>query len=491
MSMLAADLLALINRHHEAMGVTFATAPAPVFLSGTDVPDYLRGVEIATAGMDWPASTGTVTLTMEHLADAVRAANEDPHVQVPRVRLGHTSDLNDGMPQHDPFAALGDAEPSFGRFVNLRLTNGGAVLLGDMTDVPEWLALSAPSAFPNRSMEASWNVTTEGGKSYRMVVTAVSLLGTELPAVRDLADLASFITGGPDALKETSMSTSLSVSTDRVRKAFNYEWATDDDNDFEGSTYWWWARDIRLDPNEVVADDDEGNLYVIPFSTDGDDTVTFGEPVKVRQTYVPVTAAASFTRPKKATPTAANGRPDPEENTMDDKVRDFLVAQGIDPAAATEDQTNAASVYVAAGFDIPKAPAAEVVETPADDEVVDEVRDADPIAAAQSAAFSTLTDEVKELRAREEKREQDAAAARKDKSVKDAVQAGRISPAERAHYRDLLDVDEERAGALLSALPEGRIPLAARGESPDPVSASSADDDYRAYMRDHHGLEVN
>jgi hypothetical protein len=457
----------------------FATVEAPAFLTGDDVPDYLKGVEIVTAGMNWPASTGSVTVTMEHIADAVRAANDDPHIQVPRLKLGHTSALNGGHPDHDPFAELGDAVPAFGRFVNLRTENDGAVLVGDVTDIPAWLAESAPSAFPNRSMECVWNVTTEADRSYSMVITAVSFLGAYLPACKDLEDLVRFVNHGPDAFptnagrKETPMP-HLSVSTDRVRRAFNFEWATDPENGVEQDTYWWWARDVRVDPAEVIADDDEGGLWLVPFSTDGEDTVTFGEPQAVRQTYTPVAASAGFARPTKGPrSTAATGRPEQEDSTMDDNVREFLVAQGIDPDTATEDQINAASVFSAPGIQ-PTAPEAQGDEPEVEVDDVEPAREQDPIAAAQAQAFETLSEEVRELRAREEQRATAASVARRDETIRAALTAGRISPAERQHYRDLLDVDEERAGALLTALPEGRIPMGSRSESPDPSEASEA-----------------
>jgi hypothetical protein len=342
----------------------------------------LPDIEIISVGMEWAASTGPHTVTFENIADAIAAANDDPHIQVPRVKLGHWSTLNDGIPMWEPFAALGDAEPAFGQVVNLYATNDGATLMGTPVEVPDWLRSSAPSSFPNRSAETVPDIVTPAGKRYSMVVTAVSFLGTGLPAVQDLEDLQRVIEGGPDAVTTAQSATAAakppdqegtlpqtpaaaSVSTSTIRERFNYEWAENSDNgavDENGdplSTYWWWARDLRVDPDEVIADDDEGNLWAVPYSTDGADAVTFGPPVRVRETYVPVAAAAAaltssapesqrvlgtFSRPvKQQRPPAASRLQSSEERTMDEAVRRALAAEhGLDPATATEADVNAA-----------------------------------------------------------------------------------------------------------------------------------------------------
>lgn len=60
---------------------------------------------------------------------------------------------------------------------------------------------------------------------------------------------------------------------------------------------WSWIRQILLNPDEIICDDDNGTLYRVPFGVDGD-AVTFGTPEAVRVEYVaaanrfvPVTSA--------------------------------------------------------------------------------------------------------------------------------------------------------------------------------------------------------
>lgn len=162
------------------------------------IPD----VELVSVGMNWPGSHGELTFRFDHLADAVVAANEDPHVQLPRIKIGHTDPrFNSGEGDHDPFYVPGDGEPALGSIENLRLENQGAMLVGDFVRVPLWLAEIMPAAYPSRSIEGGyidgrWEVETPGGKTYSFVLTACALLGIFRPAVEDLADLAAFLTEG-------------------------------------------------------------------------------------------------------------------------------------------------------------------------------------------------------------------------------------------------------------------------------------------------------
>lgn len=162
--------------------------------------DYtvVENVELITAGIEWPAMPTPVTITLEHLVDAMVAANDDPHIRPPRVKLGHSrlQPSDDGLRDlgdHDPYW---DGAPAFGTVRDLRLTNDGARLVGNLHEVPEWMADAIPSAWPSRSCEWVWDVSTEGGKHYTLVLTAVSLLGERQHAVKDLADVQRLVTTG-------------------------------------------------------------------------------------------------------------------------------------------------------------------------------------------------------------------------------------------------------------------------------------------------------
>lgn len=160
----------------------------------------IDGVELFAVGMEWPAQPEPTTITLENLVDMMVAANDDPLIRRPRIKLGHSRwqladdgvvHLND---DHDPFW---EGEPAMGSVINLRLNDEATRLLGDLVDMPHWMAEAAPSAWPNRSPEWVWAITTEGGKSYSAVLTAISLLGVQQQAIKSLKDLEQLMVSGP------------------------------------------------------------------------------------------------------------------------------------------------------------------------------------------------------------------------------------------------------------------------------------------------------
>jgi hypothetical protein len=387
----------------------------------------IEAVELMSAGMVWKGGADYY-VTAEHLADIV-AAQADPLIRAPRVKLGHLDELFGALAgMHDPTPGSTDGMPGFGTVINLRLTEAGAKLVGDLSEVPDWLAEAMPSAYPTRSCEWVWDYETQGGRKYKAVLTDVAL-GSWRPAVEDLADvtreqataaLQALLTDGPDAAlaaasptteeapmgqsKETSASAS--VSQDRIVSAFE-KWAWDEIDDGDhilgdpppdlNDWYWAWCRDVRIDPNEIIACV-EGETWSVPFTTDGAVTVTFAAPVEVRETFIPVTAGASAAavvhshrnqrvlasnlprpdRPEKpaaeaapSTPmTTAASRPDTsnERIPMDEIVRKFLAAaHGLDPDTATETEVNAAVLLAATAAqdttDPEPEPETTVVET--------------------------------------------------------------------------------------------------------------------------------
>jgi|GEM_PF-1224858 len=462
----------------------------------------VTGVELATVGMEWPVSAGEGTFTFENLADAVTAANDDPHIRIPRGKLGHLSEINGELRTVSPFEAIGDAEPSFGLYTNLRLTNEGAALVADWVEVPAWLAIAAPSAFPSRSIEAARDVVTEGGKKYTMVVTAVSSLGARLPAVTDLDDLERFMVEGPDLdavaaahdPEEGRMpeSTAASIDVGTIRQRFNWEWTVE--NDAEHDTYWWWARSVRVDPLEIIADDDEGGLYLIPITTDGKDEIAFGEPQPVREEFVPVNASATsvvanfrdrkgqqilasdLERPEKPAPkTAASSQSEPQEDDMSidlDKLRGRL---GL-PDDATEEQINEALAKEPETPEAPETPTDEISETP-------EVETPEPVAASSAASERGVTidkDALAQLQAqakaggeaREEQLDTD-----RTTYLNAAVGKGKFPPSAKAAYREQLDKGgdiEVATRKFIDELPDNTVPVSETGEAGGDEVAASA-----------------
>jgi hypothetical protein len=421
-------------------------------VSFVTIPD----VEIAFVGMAWPASTGPTTLTFEHLADAARAANDDPHILPPRAKLGHTDPrFNEDEPVHDPFAYLGmlreDGTPAYGRYINLRLENDGASLRGDWVEVPSWLAEAAPSAYPSRSLEGDWDVETPGGKRYSFVLTAVAALGDRMPAIGCLEDLIRTLTGSaaggsdqPSLGRSAPMATDLAASVDSVTRQF---W-----NDFaQGDRYWWWPVDVWVDPNQVIADDDEGHLYRIPFSSDADGNVAFGDPVHVQQEFrdLPAVAASQKGQLLARFAAAASVRPA-------DRVR--TAAANTEQGDDVDEQTTP---------DLPdeaeNGSEEETEETtPAADEETTDAAD-EP---AEMSGVTVDREQYSRLQADarmgREAREQQLRTDR-EHTVDAAIQAGKFPPARRDHYLALLERDPDGTRTFIDELATGVIPVDERG----------------------------
>jgi hypothetical protein len=431
----------------------------------------------------WNASTGEVTFTSDDLYAAV-AALDDPAIKTPRMRFGHTSSTATLYESSGGF----DSQPCVGKFTNLRVEGDGTALVGDLVGVPQWLAEVLPVAYPNRSVEAYFEVKTSTGKKHPMVITSVALLGEELPAVQTLDDLELLFSeeGSPewiDALsagsqvaasrKEESMPTRVAASVDSsdVRKAFYEQIATE-----ESGRYWWWIHQVYLDPKAAIAEDDNGEYWMCEYSFSGNE-VQFEEPrqvfiqwVDTESGKVAAEAGPTFGRPAARFASAADSRPAERQKKYDNQQKEtqsmpidiaaLRTALGVDdsvlPDDATEEQINTA---IAAG---PQT--AEVEETEeTEGDTVGEV----PVAvAAQGAVIDP--EMLRQLQA-------DAAAGREARAaqvlsertqfVDTAVRAGKIPPARKGHYLSLLERDDAGTRDFINKLEAGVVPLSEKGSS--------------------------
>jgi hypothetical protein len=505
----------------------------PLIVPGMDfvtIPD----VELCSAGMSWPSAGGPVTLTLEHIADCVRAG-EDSLITPPRLKIGHTdprfADPDD--PGHDPFY---DGEPAFGSIANMRLTNDGATATGDYVYMPKWLADGLPSAFPSRSIEgaytigegpggeltARWDVETPGGKKYTFVLTACSLLGVQAPAVKDLEDLqfrltegrGVIVTGDPDAGGvpiAVSMgavpngAVSLEADVDAVIDAFYADFCVDD-------RYWWWARAVRVDPNVIIADDDEGSLWRVPIQSDTDQNVTFGEPERVLQTFTPAPEAAAalaavaqtgpsegrtlkafiareqtvpsdrkehpkggggtsannsgmdFSELSDAQRTALCSRLDLAEDATDEQITTALTETPEDPPADPPEDPPADP-----DEDPVNPPADPPAEPPADPPT-------DPPEETTTPVDSTVLTQLQADAAAGRAARNQQVASHRESVLSAALKDGKITPASKAAWASKLKAAPEATEAELSALPTGLVPVDEQGHggnSPtDPVAVA-------------------
>jgi hypothetical protein len=139
-------------------------------------PDLFTGVPLLEVGV-WNGAGGSTEITRKDLAEAVRASRFLPS---PALKLGHT----DPRFNTEDY----DADPAIGRVTNLRTTNRGNTLVGDLVDIPAWFARIMPTAFPQRSIEA-FQPYEDNGHRFSLALTGLALLGSQWPAVSTLDDL--------------------------------------------------------------------------------------------------------------------------------------------------------------------------------------------------------------------------------------------------------------------------------------------------------------
>lgn len=446
------------------------------------IPD----VELVKVGA-WPASTGDVEITPRDLEAAVKAASS-PSVRRPVLKLGHVDPRFDG-------------EPAVGYVDNLRLSNDGLTLLGDLRGVPAWLADILPSAYPDRSIEGQFGMKDQTGKFHDFVLTGLALLGVSPPAVgtlKSLADVATLYGLGKDDSPpgdvtfsmrgEPVVELSSAVTSEDVRRSF-YE-------NGPGLDTGAWLIELFVDPTEAIAEDETGSLARIPFVVDGEN-ISWGEMQPVKREYVAASASTSAVK-------FARGDAPARKDVKVDAVSIFRDVLGLS-ADVSDDEVKA---RVAAAF--PPAKAEEVpAEKPAEDkpaakdhkvseeqfaELADTVGvkadevDTDGLIDAVKKAVEdakAAEDEAKEVKAsaaedvvvldkdryaelsaaaeRGREAEQEAVKAEAEALVAEAVEDGRLAAASKPRWVQKVLDDPEDAKPRLAALASGRVPRAEFG----------------------------
>lgn len=258
----------------------------------------VRGVELVHAG-SWNAKYGPVTFTTADLYAAVGAL-DCPAVRRPALKFGH--DGNHGVGQ-----------PAIGWIDNLTVTEDGLTLVGDYVGMPAWLAtpntdgqIVLASAYPDRSIEGTYDFRCQIGHTHPFVLEAVALLGEERPAVgtlpslQNLADLYGVAAsgdhdGGVPVAVTVSASEESRMPNPRPRQVAAAVSVEDVRRDYYDKAPWsHWIVEVHLEPLQlIVSDDDTGKLWRIAVNVTGDDSFDFADPVEVRRRYEDVAAAAA------------------------------------------------------------------------------------------------------------------------------------------------------------------------------------------------------
>jgi hypothetical protein len=277
------------------------------------------------------------------------------------------------------------------------------------------------------------------------------------------------------------------IDADEVERAFYNEWA-------QGDRFWYWIRSIRLDPDELIIEDEAtGDLYRLPFLVN-EREVTFEEPQAVYVSYVDDTTKKEVANAKavigswhKASAARSRFRATEEVKMDPKKLREQL---GLPEDATDEDVEAKIAELVAASAETPPKP---------DDDDDDEEQEDDnrppneetgtPVPGTQEPATALAASGVVSVDAAalarlqqdaqmgRQAREQQIAAER-GRMLDDAIKAGKFAPSRRDHFLKLLAADESGTKKLIDDLAENVIPVEARGDSsiqsPNEVAAVEA-----------------
>jgi hypothetical protein len=463
----------------------------------------LPNVELIHTGT-WDISTGEWTVTVEDLASAV-AAMECPAVRRPVLKLGHTDPRFDG-------------EPAVGWVANMATAEDGRALVGDYTGMPGWLGDVIASAYPDRSVEGAYDFRCQLGHTHPFVLTAVALLGVTSPGVgtleslQDVAALYGVAAAGKPEQSGTPITLTINASAQEVavpnpRPLQIAAAVTSEDvrrayYNGPGDSWDQWIESMELDPLQlIVMDDGAGKRYRVPVTIgagDGEDAVSFGDPIPVVIRYEDAPKASAPDKAPIVWASRAESRPgDKPADTPKSPVTAAEAARRIHNASAQEadthkegdvqftdeqlstlrtklglpdDATLEPSQVLAAISDSGTAPQEEGASTGATEKVAASPKRADGTIVIDASAWEAQQASIRKLEAAAAKRSREE----RDQVISAAVKDGKFPPARKEHWARLWDADPEGTREVLATLQKNTVPLEELGGGAD------ADDDLDA-----------
>lgn len=470
----------------------------------------LPSVPIAAVGT-WQTSTGEWVCTPEQLRSAV-AAEASGTFRSPVIKIGHDDPRwNDGQP-------CGDGEPAVGRLENLRVTDAGQTLVADLVGVPAWLADIMASAYPSRSIECYLDLTGDDGTVWPMVVTGLALLGVQAPAIESLGDIADlygvsrqvedYVTAtarrvAASALpEEAPMPRALGQIVDTPARmvtgsamieelcAAAERWAAAQPMLGQYA----YCRDMLTDAVVFSTWSGDEQMFWRASWTETGGVFTFGTPERVRPTYEPVPATPADAGAMAASQWVAAGTRERVLRTVTTSAvpspRGRVVAAGqqgehvpLSPALAAalgigEDADDETALAALDKLRTPAGPpSTDPAQEPAAPVDVEQLvaaalaRELPKATAPILASLQTTSTELAAMKAKE-------ADSVKSAVIASAVQAGKITPADKAKWE--ANYDEAPAvitNVLASLAPGTAVPVTATGHAGGEISDLSAEDE--------------
>jgi hypothetical protein len=492
----------------------------------------IANVELMHAGQ-WDISTGRFTFTSGDFYSAV-AALDCPAVRRPVLKLGHME------PDPDQHGIRWDGEPAVGWISNMAVAEGGHTLVGDYTGMPGWLGDIIASAYPDRSVEGQYDFRCQLGHQHPFVLTAVALLGVASPGIgtlQSLQDVAALYgvaaasdpaqAGTPFALtihaaaredrvpNPTPDHVTATVTSEDVRRAF-----------YDGRPWELYIQEMQLGPDLqlIVCDDSTGSLSrvaVIIGDGDGEAAVSFGEPVKVVTRYEDATTAVAagaadqqrVIRFASRAESRPGERPAAEPPSADEQLS--LVAAATDPvepelqasepapetapadqveeSTTTEGSRSMDTALIRTALGLPPEATDEEVSAALTEnglapavtaevtELEPEATPVEPVAPVLPEGIVTI-DETALAELREQALQGVAARAqqiteRRDRTLDDAIKAGKFPPVRREHWQRSYDLDPEGTQQALASLAPGLVPVSDAGVPGGAETSAPEDDD--------------
>lgn len=450
-------------------GLTMLTMPALA---------TIPNVELAETGQ-WDISTGRVTLTMGDFSNAI-AALECPAIRNPIIKLGHSESMPDANKKR------WDGEPSVGYIANMSTAESGTKIVGDYSGMPGWLGTVMGSAYPDRSMEATWDFECQLGHIHPFVITAVALLGVTPPGIGTLESLNDVATlygvaassANPDravsiVIRATKGDTPMpnprparevaaGITTEDIRREY-----------YDSAAMTSWIKEFEIDPLQLITiDEASGSHARVPVTINGSD-ITFGDAIPVEIEYVDTPAKANASRIVYASreesrvvsppvqvatdvpPVVAINRvhqaaksAEGKEGTMDPiKIR---AALDLQPDASDDDVLAA---IAARPIPAPAPPTPAPVPLAAGAPIPDGT-----IMLDSSIVRRLQEDAAKGVQAMAEIQKN-----RRDTVIASAIRDAKFPPARREHYELMWDGDPVGTEAHINRLAAGMVPLVAAG----------------------------